>query len=63
MTDEQKFALPASSTEVLSKILHAYALCGDKPVAIGEVAAKAGLNKTMVSANHGFLASLNLLTK
>jgi hypothetical protein len=60
--DEGKLALPASSYDVLAKILHAYALCGDTPVSLDAVAGKAGMHKTQVSANNGFLVSLGLLS-
>src|SRR5207253_3225334 len=58
---EKKLALPSGSPDMLAKILHAYALCGDKPVGLDSVAPRSGLNKTQVSANHGFLVSLGLL--
>ncbi len=59
---EKKLALPASSHEIVAKILHAYALCGDEPANLDSVAAKAGMNKTQVSGNNGFLVSIGLLT-
>lgn len=62
MADAPKFALPTSGYEVVSKILHAYALCGDKPASLDDVAAKAGMNKTLLSANHGFLVGLGLVS-
>lgn len=62
MADAPKFALPTSGSEVVSKILHAYALCGDKPASLDDVAAKAGMNKTLLSANHGFLVGLGLVS-
>jgi hypothetical protein len=61
MDEEKKLALPSGSPEMLARILHAYALCGDKPVGLDSVAQRAGLNKTQVSGNHGFLVSLGLL--
>ena len=60
--DEGKLALPASSYDMLAKILHAYALCGDTPVSLDAVAGKAGMHKTQVSSNNGFLVSLGLLS-
>lgn len=62
MEDEGKLALPTNSYEVLAKILHAYALCGDEPTSLDVVSAKAGMHKTQVSANNGFLMSLGLLS-
>ena len=41
-----KLDLPGSGYDVISKILHAYALCGSSPVSLGEVASKAGMNQT-----------------
>jgi hypothetical protein len=60
---EKKLALPGSSYEVIAKILHAYALCGDTPANLDTVAAKAAMDKTLVSRNNGFLVSLGLLTE
>ncbi len=60
---QTKLALPGNSYEVVAKILHAYALCGDKPVSLDEVAAKAGMAKSQVSKNNGFLVSIGLLTE
>lgn len=62
MNEPQKLSLPGSGYDQLSKILHAYALCGEKPATLDEVAAKAAMNATIVSRNNGFLVSLNLLT-
>jgi hypothetical protein len=59
---QKKLALPGSSYEVVAKILHAYALCGDTPANLDTVAGKAAMDKTLVSRNHGFLVSLDLLT-
>jgi hypothetical protein len=60
---EKKLALPGSSYDVVAKILHAYALCGDTPASLDTVAAKAAMDKTIVSRNNGFLVSLDLLTE
>src|SRR5271168_2414085 len=60
---EKKLALPGSSYEVVAKILHAYALCGDTPANLDTVAAKAAMDKTIVSRNNGFLVSLDVLTE
>jgi hypothetical protein len=59
---EKKLVLPGSSYDVVAKILHAYALCGDDPANLEIVAGKAAMDKTLVSRNHGFLVSLNLLS-
>lgn len=59
----KKLALPGSSYDVVAKILHAYALCGDTPASLDTVAAKAAMDKTIVSRNNGFLVSLGLLTE
>jgi hypothetical protein len=60
---EKKLALPGSSYEIVAKILHAYALCGDTPASLDTVAARAAMDKTLVSRNNGFLVSLDLLTE
>jgi hypothetical protein len=59
---EKKLVLPGSSYDVVAKILHAYALCGDDPASLEVVAGKAAMDKTLVSRNHGFLVSLGLLS-
>jgi hypothetical protein len=62
MSDDTKLSLPGSGYEQVSKILHAYALCGDKPVSLDDVAAKAAMNPSVVSRNNGFLVSIGLLS-
>ena len=62
MNNEEKLSLPGSGYEVITKILHAYALCGGKPASLADVASKAGVDKTVVSRNNGFLNSLGLLS-
>ncbi len=62
MTTDARLELPGSGYDVITKILHAYALCGDKAVALYEVAQKAGMHKTQVSKNNGFLASIGVIT-
>ena len=62
MNNEEKLSLPRSGYEVITKILHAYALCSGKPASLLDVASKAGLDKTVVSRNNGFLNSLGLLS-
>lgn len=57
-----KLDLPYNGYDVISKILHAYALCGSKPVSLDEVASKAGMDRTVVSRNNGFLSSLGLIS-
>ncbi|HQT96040.1 MAG TPA: hypothetical protein PK435_15525 [Thermoanaerobaculaceae bacterium] len=61
MASKSQFALPTSSYEVIAKILHGYALCGDKPATLKDVSAKAGINRTRISGNNAFLTSLGLL--
>ena len=48
---------------MIAKILHAYGLCGNTPANLDTVAAKAAMDKTLVSRNNGFLVSLGLLTE
>ena len=57
-----KLDLPGSGYDVISKILHAYALCGNSLVSLDEVASKAGMAKTLVSKNNGFLSSMGLIS-
>jgi|GEM_PF-1883690 len=61
MNDDRKFNLPGSGYDVLTKILHAYAVAGDGKIALGVVSAKSGLSDSMVSRNNGFLVSLGIL--
>jgi hypothetical protein len=58
---QTKLSLPGSGYEVISKILHAYALCGDKPASLDDVGGRAAMDKTIVSRNNGFLSSLGLI--
>lgn len=46
MNDEKTLTLPRNRYETIAKILHAYALCGDEPVNLDTVAARAGMYKT-----------------
>jgi hypothetical protein len=61
MANDQDFALPGSGYDLVKKILHAYVLCGDKEVALGEVSQKAGMIHTMVSRNNRFLAGAGII--
>lgn len=61
MNEQDKLELPKASYEIIAKVLHAYAVCGDKAVSLSEVASKASMDPTNVSRNNGFLLSLNLL--
>jgi hypothetical protein len=61
MSEKKEFNLPGSGYDVITKILHAYIVCGDGKTALGEVASKSGLDKTMVSRNNAFLVSLGVL--
>lgn len=62
MVSSRKFELPSSGYEVLEKILHAYAYGGDKPVSLDDVAGRASMNRTQVSANHPFLLSVGVVS-
>jgi hypothetical protein len=55
------FKLPKNGYDVVTKILHGYAACGSGKAKLNDVAKKAGLNATMVSANNGFLVSIGAL--
>lgn len=61
MKKATKLELPKSGYDVIQKILHAYALCGDEFVSLDSVSLKAGMHKTLVSKNSGFLASIGVL--
>jgi len=58
----EAFKLPGSGYEVLSKILHAYVLCGAGKTPLGDVSKKAGLDHTIVSRNNGFLLCVGALS-
>ena len=62
---ESEFALPRSSYPELLKIIHAYFLADSRskgePVALADVAPRAAMNKSVVSRNNGFLASLGVI--
>lgn len=60
---EPEFSLPGSGYDVITRILHAYALCEDGKVALDTVAAKSGINRTLVSRNSAFLVSAGVLSK
>jgi len=57
------FSLPGSGYEVITKILHTYALCGDGKIALDTVASKSAMDKTLVSRNSAFLVSIGVLSK
>lgn len=61
MSKDDRLELPGSGYDVIEKILHAYVLCGDKPVTLDDVAAKAGMHKTQVSKNSAFLSSIGVI--
>lgn len=61
MSTEKEFKLPGSGYDVVSKILHAYVLCGKGKASLGDVASKAGIDTTMVSRNNGFLLSVGAI--
>jgi hypothetical protein len=54
------FKLPGSGFDVITKVLHAYAVCGQN-ASLQEVAKKSGLDPTMVSRNNGFLLSIKAI--
>jgi hypothetical protein len=60
---EEVFSLPISAYDVITKILHAYVLCGNGKVSLNDVASRAGMNRTLVSGNNAFLVSIGLLDK
>jgi len=59
--EEKKLELPANGYDIVEKILHAYALCGDKAVTLDEVSGRAGMHKTQVSRSNGFLVSVGII--
>lgn len=61
MPEKLALNLPNSGYEVVTKILHAYVLCGDGKIPLNDVASKSGLSSSMVSRNTKFLISLNIL--
>ncbi|MBM4346765.1 MAG: hypothetical protein FJ107_01385 [Deltaproteobacteria bacterium] len=61
MSKDDRLELPGSGYDVIEKILHAYVLCGDKPVTLDDVSAKAGMHKTQVSKNSAFLSSIGVI--
>ncbi|MGI6460131.1 MAG: hypothetical protein ACOX5J_08530 [Candidatus Hydrogenedentales bacterium] len=58
---QEKFSLPTSGYDTLTKILHAYALVGDREVTLNTIAQKSGIGRTGVSPNHPFLTTLGIL--
>ncbi|QTN30768.1 hypothetical protein HZ994_00660 [Akkermansiaceae bacterium] len=61
MSKDKEFKLPGSGYDVVCKVLHAYVVCGKGKASLGDVAAKAGIDSTMVSRNNGFLLSIGAL--
>ncbi|MDI6722183.1 MAG: hypothetical protein QMD97_01390 [Candidatus Aenigmarchaeota archaeon] len=61
MSKDDRLELPGSGYDVIEKILHAYVLCGDKPVTLDDVSGKAGMHKTQVSKNSAFLSSIGVI--
>jgi hypothetical protein len=61
MADVAEFSLPGTGYDVLKKILHAYALCGTDEITLDEVSQRAGMNRTTVSSNNGFLAGIGVI--
>jgi hypothetical protein len=58
---DETFRLPASSFEVVQRILEAYVACGRGPVKLDDVANRAAMQRTLVSSNNAFLTSVGLL--
>lgn len=56
----REFKLPGSGFEVITKILHAYAVAGQN-ASLQDVAKKSGLDPTMVSRNNSFLLSIKAI--
>ncbi|MCL6520388.1 MAG: hypothetical protein K6T99_11205 [Armatimonadetes bacterium] len=61
MTANAKFDLPNSGYEVIEKILHAYVRTGQQAVSLDDVASRAGMHRTRISPNHGFLVAVGSL--
>jgi hypothetical protein len=57
---EDKFKLPRSSYEELSKIIRAYGRT-TKPSSLDEISKLTGINKTGVSANNAFLVNIGVI--
>jgi hypothetical protein len=57
---EEKVKLPRSSYEELCKIIQAYGLL-TRAGSLDDVAARAGMSKTVISANNLFLSSIGLI--
>ncbi len=61
MSSSKEFSPPYSGHDLVLKIIHAYALCGDGEVTLDSVASKAGMDRTQVSKNNGFLVSVGII--
>jgi len=61
MANGSDFSLPSSSYDIIQKVIHAYILCGDKEVTLDDIASKAGMDRTQVSRNNGFLSSMGII--
>lgn len=59
--NDVRFALPNNGYDIIEKIMHAYVLSGQNPVTLDDVAKRAGMDRTQVSANHAFLVSVGVL--
>ena len=47
MKDQDKLELPQAGYDTMKKILHAYAICGDKPATLSDVASKASIGSLL----------------
>lgn len=61
MSDKPTFQLPGSGYEAITKILHAYILCGEGKATLSDVSKKSGINPTNVSRNNAFLVGVGIL--
>jgi hypothetical protein len=59
---EETIKLPGSSYDEVKKIIVAYTNVG-KPAPLDEIARNAGMDKTIVSRNNGFLTSIGVISK
>ena len=62
MSENQKLRLPYDGYDNIKKILYSYYLSGTGPAALDDVANRAGMHRTVVSRNSGFLIDAGLLT-
>lgn len=58
---EEQFRLPASSFDVVIRILEAYVRSSRGPVKLDDVAQRGAMGRTLVSGNNAFLTSVGLI--